>query len=139
MRQYLLDSTPLAAYLNGRREAVELVTPWVTRHEVATSILIYAEVLEYIKDLSDPLRRQGELRRLLRAIYPYFLTYAILERYVEIRRQLRRPHGPGLTGDVDTLIAATALERNLTIVTADTDFERVPGLRVMLLPRTSIR
>jgi predicted nucleic acid-binding protein len=67
---------------------------------------------------------------LLGAIYPYFLTYAILERYAAIRRALRPPHGPGLIGDIDTLIAATALERNLTVVTMDRDYERVPGLKV---------
>lgn len=48
---------------------------------------------------------------------------------------MRAPHGPGLIGDVDTLIAATALERNLTVVTLDQDFTRVPGLRVQLLER----
>jgi predicted nucleic acid-binding protein len=47
----------------------------------------------------------------------------------EIRRKLRPPHGKGLIGDIDTLIAATALERNLTIVTTDADFQRVPGLK----------
>jgi len=60
----------------------------------------------------------------------YFLTYSILERYAEIRRALRPPYGPGLIGDIDTLIAATALERNLTIVTTDSDYERVPDLKV---------
>jgi hypothetical protein len=34
---------------------------------------------------------------------------------------------------VYTLIAATALERNLTVIIADHDFERVPGLRVQIL------
>lgn len=34
------------------------------------------------------------------------------------------PHGLGLIGDVDTLIAATALEHWLTIVTLDGDFAR---------------
>ena len=66
---------------------------------------------------------------------PYFLTYAIVERYADIRRAMRAPHGPGLIGDVDTLIAATALERNLTVVTLDQDFTRVPGLHVQLLER----
>jgi predicted nucleic acid-binding protein len=36
---------------------------------------------------------------------------------------------------VDTLIAATALERGLTVVTMDTDFRRVPDLQVHLVPR----
>jgi predicted nucleic acid-binding protein len=34
---------------------------------------------------------------------------------------------------MDTLIAATALERNLTIVTKDNDFERIPQLKVKLV------
>ena len=48
-------------------------------------------------------------------------------------------HGPGLIGDVDTLMAATALERHLTVITLDQDFTRVPGLRVQLLetPRST--
>ena len=61
-----------------------------------------------------------------------------MERYAEIRRQLRRPRGPGLIGDVDTLIAATALDRGLTVVTTDSDFQRVPDLEVMLVDRRSL-
>jgi tRNA(fMet)-specific endonuclease VapC len=59
-----------------------------------------------------------------------------MERYAAIRLQLR-PRGE-LIGDVDTLIAATALERNLTLVTTDGDFRRVPGLRVELVTRQQI-
>jgi predicted nucleic acid-binding protein len=131
MRRYLLDSAPVAAYLHGRNAAVDLITPWIVNREAATSILVYAEVVEYLKGLSDFSRRHDNLRRLLTEIYPYFLTYSILERYADIRRLLRPPHGTGLIGDIDTLIAATALEQNLTIVTVDSDFERVPGLKVL--------
>jgi predicted nucleic acid-binding protein len=74
---------------------------------------------------------------LLHEIHPYILTYRTLQRYADIRRALRPPHGPGLIGDIDTLIAATALDRHLTLVTMDTDFQRVPGLTVRLLPRHS--
>ena len=62
----------------------------------------------------------------------------MLERYADIRRTLRRPQGPGLIGDIDTLIAATAMERNVTLVTTDSDFERVPGLTVMLIARDAL-
>ncbi len=54
-----------------------------------------------------------------------------MERYAALRRQLRPPYGPGLIGDIDTLIAATALEYNLTVVTTDSDFSRVPNLNVL--------
>jgi tRNA(fMet)-specific endonuclease VapC len=139
MRRYLLDTAPLAALLLARPAAVDLISPWLNHHEVATSILAYAEVVEYIKDFQDPERRQPQLRTLLGEVYPYFLTYPILERYTDIRRSLRKPHGKGLIGDIDTLIAAIALERNLTIVTIDSDFQRVPHLKVILLSPTTLR
>jgi predicted nucleic acid-binding protein len=139
MRRYLLDTAPLAALLLARPAAIELIRPWLDHHEVATSILAYAEVVEYIKDFSDAQRRQPQLRTLLGEVYPYFLTYPILERYADIRRSLRHPHGKGLIGDIDTLIAATALERNLTVVTIDTDFQRVPDLSVILLSPTTLK
>ncbi len=132
MRRYLVDTSVIGAYLNNRSSAVQLLSPWIANREVATSILVYGEIVEYLKGLPDFHRRHTQLRELLREIWPYFLTYSILERYAEIRRQLRQPYGPGLIGDVDTLIAATALERNLTIVTTDRDFQRVPGLNVLM-------
>jgi predicted nucleic acid-binding protein len=66
----------------------------------------------------------------------YFPTLAILERYADIRLSLRRGR---LIGDIDTLIAATALEHDLTVVTSDPDFQRVPNLKVMLLTTAQIR
>jgi len=46
---------------------------------------------------------------------------------------------PGMIGDVDTLIAATAIENDLTLVTTDSDFERVPELRLVRLDRAALR
>lgn len=134
MRRYLLDTPAVAALLNDRPAAVRLMRPWLTNHEAATSALVYAEVIEYIKGFVDYPRYQRALRILLREVRPYTPTYAILERYADVRRQMRPPYGPGLIGDIDTLIAATALERNFLPVTTDTDFQRVPGLQVHLLP-----
>ena len=45
-----------------------------------------------------------------------------------------RARGTGLIGDMDTLIAVTALHYKLTLVTTDSDFKRVPNLSLMLLP-----
>ena len=137
MKRYLIDTTVLTAGLFRRRVAVELLTPWIDHREAATSILVYGEFIEYLRSGSDFDRRRSELRDLLAEIKPYFLTYRIMERYAQIRRQLRR-QGPGLIGDVDTLIAATAMERDLTVVTTDTDYRRVTGLNVQLIDRKSL-
>lgn len=139
MKRHLLDTSLLVALLYDRPAAVELITPWLIRQEVATSILVYGEVVEHIKGRPRFAFHRSQLRELLEGITPYFLTYATLEHYADIRRALRPPYGPGLIGDIDTLIAATALERSLTVVTMDRDFERVPGLQVRLLAREALR
>ena len=53
MRRYLLDTGPLGAYLQGRQTIVNLIAPWLRAREAATSILAYAEVVEYIKVFPD--------------------------------------------------------------------------------------
>ena len=94
-----------------------MIDPWLDRYEAATSILVYGEAIEYLAGRTDFPARRDQLRQLLRAIPPYFLTYTIMDCYAAIRRRLRKLYGPGLVGDIDTLIAATALARNLTVVT----------------------
>ena len=138
MRRYLLDTTLLAGYLQGKLQAVALITPWLDAHEASTSILVYGEISEYLMGCPDFAFRDGQLRKLLQEVTPFFLSYAILRRYASIRRQLRPPRGSGLVGDIDTLIAATALESDLIVVTTDSDYTRVPDLNVMLLDRQSL-
>ncbi len=139
MNQYLLDTTLLAAYLLGRTTAVRLVTPWMRERDAFTSIVAYGEVVEYIKGMSDYVRHHAALRRVMHVVIPLMLTYEIAERYADLRRAMRPPYGPGVIGDMDTLIAATALEYNLIVVTSDQHFQRVPGLQMLLIDRQRLR
>ena len=125
--------------LSDRPALVALPSPALSRDELATSIVVYGEVLEHIKGAPDYAARRASLRQLVRGIRPYLITYQIVDRYADLRRQLRPPHGRGLIGDIDTLIAATALTHDLELVTTDADFLRVPGLRVLLLDRTTFQ
>ena len=136
MRRYLLDAPLLSALLLSRPVAVELVAPWIEQREAATSILVYAEVNEYLLGRPDYSRLHAQLLELLQEITPFFLTYPILRRYGELRRSLRARNS--LIGDVDTFIAATAIERRLTVVTADEDFRRVPSLPLIVVPRSQL-
>lgn len=97
---------------------------------------MYGEAIEYLKSDAAFLQRRSELRALLREVAPLAITYSILEQYAELRREMRR--SGGLIGDVDTLMAATALDRDLTFVTLDSDFQRVPELTVMRLTRAEL-
>jgi predicted nucleic acid-binding protein len=141
MRRFLLDTGLLAALLLNRPAAIASLDPRLAQGELATSILVYGEVIEYIKGFPrdyDSLR--NGLVDLLEAVHPYILTYRIMERYADLRRAMRAPYGQGLIGDVDTLIAATALQYDLTVVTTDRrhfNFQRVPGLKVEVInPRS---
>ena len=115
---------------------MQLVTSWIQSREVGTIILSYGEVNEYILGRPDYGALHIRLLDLLNGMTVYFLTYQIMRRYADIRR-LPRPTND-LIGDLDTLIAATALENNLTVVTTDGDFQRVPGLNVTLVPRSQL-
>ena len=139
MKVYLLDNAVLTAYVKGRPAAMRLVDPWLDRGEVATSIVIYGETLEYLKSFPDFARRKADLRQVLKQVTPLALTYAIMERYADLRRALRPPYGPGLIGDMDTLVAATAIEHGLTLVTTDGDFTCVPGLAYQHIPRAQFQ
>jgi predicted nucleic acid-binding protein len=139
VRRYLLDSAPLAAFIHGRPGATQLITPWIRRREAATSVLAHAEVIEYLLGFQGAARLITALRRSTRQIYPYDVNYPVQLRYAEIRRRLRPPSGPGLIGDIDTFMAAVAIEWDLIVVTTDTDFQRVPDLKVVVLSRESLR
>jgi tRNA(fMet)-specific endonuclease VapC len=136
MRQYLLDTGPLVALIKGRPSAERLIRPWVAAQEVATSILVYGEAIVHFRTQPDFRRNREALRALLQTVAPLRLTYTITERYADLRWALR-PRG-ALIGDVDTHIAATALEHGLTLVTLDGDFARIPGLALMLIERAAL-
>ena len=138
MNGYLLDTPIVTAYLRGRHGIVSLVTPWMAQRQAATSIIVYGECTEYLRGFSQPQQWQTSLRALLRQLRTYDLTYAILERYADVRRAMRPPYGPGLIGDMDTLIAATAFVYDLTVVTLDGDYTRVPGLSCLQLERSAL-
>lgn len=139
MRQYLLDSGVLSAYMRGRPGALSLARGWVGADEASTSIVCVGEAAEYLKSYSNYLTRWQAFRTLLVRVYPFPITYAVCQRYADLRRALRPPYGPGLIGDIDTLIAATAIEHTLTLVTMDSDFNRVPGLTLQLVSSAAMR
>jgi predicted nucleic acid-binding protein len=138
VKRYLFDTGPLTSYLEARPGAQQFQA-LVAHREAATSFLVYGEIVEHLRGQTDFRARNRELRRLLREVKPIGLSYPILDRYATVRRAMRRPFGTGTIGDIDTLIAATALEHDLTVITTDGDFMRVPGLKVLLLMPGSLR
>jgi len=143
---YLLDTAPLAAYARRRPGAVGRLEPLIQQGETATTILNYGEVIEGLQSIpTDFMHNQAVLRDLVdQHITLLVPDYAVMERYAQIRRTLRTLRTAtgqpvGLIGDIDTLIAAIALEKKLTLITTDTDYQRVPGLSIQLLTMAQLR
>jgi predicted nucleic acid-binding protein len=144
--KYLLDTAPLAAYTRGRKGAVARLDATIQNQDAATSILNYGEVIEGLHSFPALF---GQYRSILRGLLQTQITvlvpdYSIMERYANLRRTMRTLRSPtgqplGLIGDIDTLIAAIALEHNLTMITTDSDYSRVPGLSVQLLTMAQLR
>jgi predicted nucleic acid-binding protein len=139
VKRYLLDTGVLSAYLRGRPKIVALVEPWVLADEAATSILVYGEIIEYLRAFADFDQRRKSLQEALGDITPLPLDYRIMEQYADYRRAMRPPHGPGLIGDVDTLIAATAHIHQLEVITADSDLAKMPQLPVQMIDRSWLK
>ena len=124
--KYLVDSDWIADYLKGRTQAVELLNA-LASEGLAISILSVGEIQEGIIYGVNRARHEAGFQDFLRGVDVLPLTRTAMRRFAEIRGELRR--NGELIGDMDLLIAATALSYKLTLITRnERHFRRVPGL-----------
>ena len=123
---YLVDSDYVADWLKGRPDAVQLLTTLRT-DGLAVSDITYGEIHEGIYSGRDPRAAEQGFRQFLRLTTVLPTSRTIMRRFARLRGDLRA-HGQ-LIGDMDLLIAATALTANLILVTRNRrHFERIAGL-----------
>lgn len=129
---YLVDSDWIADYLKGRRQAVALLTS-LAASGTAISIVTFGEIYEGIYYGQDPREHERVFRNLLRWVDVLPMNRTVMRRFARIRGRLRRQGQ--LLGDPDILIAATALQHDLTLVTRNIrHFSRIPTLRLYQAP-----
>ncbi|GAB4279410.1 MAG: type II toxin-antitoxin system VapC family toxin [Oscillatoriaceae cyanobacterium] len=124
---YLLDTNIVSALVkNNRIISSKLHEVEVIGLKVFISGITYYEVKRGLiatnatRQLSDFTKLQARFSILL------LDNLDILEEAAKIHADLKRRGTP--IGDADILIAATAIHRNLTLVSHDADMLRVPGL-----------
>ena len=122
---YLFDSDVIISHLHNKFDLT--VIPSTTP---AISVITYAELLYGVQKINNP-TKQEKLDGLLRDLHIEILpvTPAIVKRFTTIKLQTE---GKGeKLADFDLLIAATALEHNLTLITNNKKhFQRIKGLNL---------
>ena len=127
MNKALLDTNIVSAFIRGQEEALSYARNYLQFHERFTiSTLTYYEIMRGIKAISS--RKKDKIFRSFMAECELIdFDRRIADRAAEIYTTLRRKGM--LVEDADILIAATALEHCLNMVTGNTrHFKRIDGL-----------
>jgi tRNA(fMet)-specific endonuclease VapC len=126
---YALDTNTLLDYFRGKGNvAVNLLA--LPPSEVALPAIVAYEVWVGVLGSQNAKRRQAQYEQFLATVGVLPFDSAVGRRAAELRQALER-RGEGI-GPMDTLIAATALAYNATLVTRNMrEFGRVPGLQVV--------
>jgi len=129
---HLLDTGWLIRSLRGNAAYSGTLRKLGAR-QLAVSVVTVAELLEGVYLARDPASARQAVDRELTGITRLDLTENICDLYGRHRSQLRRSNQ--LIGQIDLLIAVTALYHDLTVLTTNPgEFQRVPGLRVISTP-----
>lgn len=126
---YLLDTDWMADYLGGKPLAMRLLAS-LAEEPISISIITFGEVYEGVYYGRNQANIEERFREILQWIDVLPLELSTMREYARISGRLRRV---GMRLDsMDLLIAATALEHNLTLVTRNVrHFDRVPELTVL--------
>lgn len=129
MSRYLLDTDWIVDVLNGQAAAVDTLLQ-LAPQGLALSLISYGELYEGAYFSRDPQAALAALEAFLAGKELLPLTPAIMERFALVRGRLSRKLRQQI-GDMDLLIAATALQHGLILLTRNLkDFQNIPDLDI---------
>jgi tRNA(fMet)-specific endonuclease VapC len=126
--RYLVDTNAWIHYLKHADSAVEAKLRRTPADEVAVCSVVWAELLHGARKYEKRDERVARIERTLSPFRSLPFDDSAARRYAEIRDTLEA-RGQ-VIGPNDMLIAAIALDHNLTLVTNNREFSRVPGLNI---------
>jgi tRNA(fMet)-specific endonuclease VapC len=127
---YLIDSNWVIPYLDGDAAALQLLEV-LAPDGIAISIITDLEIYHGVLRAPDPAQAEAQIQTFLDTVPLLSLTLAVARRCALLREMLRRQGKRIKPRALDLIIAATALEHGLTLVTRNPDdFKDLPGLRL---------
>jgi hypothetical protein len=127
MPDYLIDTGPLVHHLRDHHEATQLLNDLALQGELYVSVISRMEIIQGMKE-----RERESTYELFDTLHAVPVDDAIADLAGEYLGRYRRL---GHTLQIpDTLIAATAVVRSLTLVTYDRKGFPMPELRLATVP-----
>jgi tRNA(fMet)-specific endonuclease VapC len=127
---YLLDSNWVIDYLGGDQAALNLIDSLVPQG-IGISIITYLELYQGVIRQPSPQQSEAQLQAFLAQIPVFPLTLAVARRCARLREDLKKRGKRVSSRALDLIIAATAVEHGLTLVTKNrADFQDIPNLQL---------
>ena len=128
---YLIDSDWVIDHLANVPEAVTLFDDLSDLGRIAISIITYMEVYQGILRSHDVTQAERQFQSLVAAVPVLPFSPAVAVRCAQLRHELKQQRKRINSRALDLIIAATALEHNLTLVTRNTDdYQDIPNLNL---------
>src|SRR5919199_3176277 len=126
---YLIDTDWVVDHLAGDEEANRLLSR-LSEEGIAISIITYIEIYQGVLRSPTPKEAEQKLQAFIDTVSVLSISPAVARRCAPIRETLRKQGKEFRRRAFDLLIAATALEHDLTLVTRNReDYEDVPDIR----------
>jgi tRNA(fMet)-specific endonuclease VapC len=127
---YLLDSDWVIDMLAEDPDAMDLLDR-LAPDGISMSVVTYMEAFQGTLREPDPAAAQAKLSALERDVPILSLSRAVAQRCAAIREGLRQQGRRVNSRALDLIIAATAVEHGLTLVTRNTrDYRDIPDLKL---------
>ena len=127
MTGYLVDTDWIIDALHGQHDAIQTLAT-INPQGIAISVITYGELYHGAYYASDAATALSNIATFMRGKILLPLTASIAEQFGIMRGSLSRQQRSQI-GDMDLLIAATAIVHDLTLVTRNLrDFQLIAGL-----------
>ena len=125
---YLIDSNWVIQHLANVPEAVQLLDQ-LAADGFAVSIITYMEAFQGVLQSPTPEQAQAKFQAFFDAVPVFPVSRAVARRCASLREALKQQNRSVRPRALDLIIAATALEHGLILVTRNVDdYTDVPGL-----------
>ena len=131
---FLIDSDWVIDHLADVPAAVTLLETLADQDPIAISIITYLEVYQGVLRSPDPAAAHAKFEHFLAGVPVIPLSRAVAIRCAQLRHHLKQQGKRVNARAFDLVIAAAALEHNLTLVTRNLDdYKDIPNLQLYSL------